>query len=87
MAWAPTNIDSEKICGQFQEKEYKGYFEYSNDASILTEWDRAHDATHRIFVGKHGEETRPAKVLKTVAYIMYDENRWEKWNIKQIWER
>ena len=86
MAYSPKNTPCDKIDGQFQEKEFKNFYEYTQDTQFLSEWDIKHGATHRIFVATLGE-TRPAVIKQTVVYVMIDEDIWEKWNIKQIWQR
>jgi len=73
-----------KTSGMFREKEFGNYFEFSDDPNIFTDWDRKHGMTHRIFVGQ-GAETRPARILKTVAYVMIDEDVCEKWNIMKTY--
>ena len=84
---APNSIDIKKVDGQFREKEFGCYFEYSN--SILSKWDKRYGATHRIFTA---DGTRAAIVKKTVAYVFTDENSdgspiIEKWYISHIWDR
>lgn len=66
------------ILGRFREKDYGLIFEYSermfNDTELFPEYP------HIIYVG-HGEQ-RYGKVLKTVAYVLVDEDKVEKWYIK-----
>jgi hypothetical protein len=85
MAFALTNTKNE-VFGEFVERDYGHVFEYT----INTDGDPAYP--HRIFVGPNGEETRMARVLKTVAYIVTDEKAdefgrtyfvEEKWQIKK----
>lgn len=66
MAFASTNTKNE-IFGEFVERDYGHVFEYT------TNTDGDPEYPHRIFVGPNGEETRMARVLKTVAYIVTDE--------------
>jgi len=87
MAYAGTKIDYQTIQGLFIEKEFGQYFEYTDNPKVFSQWDKDQGATHRVFVGGLGE-TRPIKVLKTVAYVMSgDEDQWIKWNIKHCWSR
>lgn len=83
------NIELEKIDGAFIERDHKKTFEYS--AHILSEWDREHGFDYRVFTGPLGE-TRPARILKTVAYVCIDEDFSgnpvvEKWYIRHQWNR
>ena len=68
--------------GGFINTETGAYFEY--EAGTLNDWSEKHGATHTIFL--IDDNTRPAKVLKTVAYVMIDEDAsgpvWEKWQIR-----
>jgi hypothetical protein len=89
MALSPVGTDYQDIDGMFREKECKNHFEYSN--KILSDWDKEHGFTHRIWVGPLGE-SRPATIKKTVAYVSVDidENSnpiIEKWKIKHCWRR
>lgn len=86
MAYSPSSLNYEKVSGLFIEKEFGKRFEYTNDEKIVTMWDRMNGCEFRVFVGPLGE-TRPANILKTVAYVMVDEDKVEKWNIKHEWRR
>lgn len=86
MGYSTTATQVNKIIGQFQEKEFKNFYEYTQDPQYLSPWDIEHGATHRIFVASLGD-TRPAIIKKTVAYVMVDEGVWERWDIKQVWQR
>lgn len=87
MAYAQTTIDRSKIDGLVVEKEFQNSFEVTSHRDILNDWDIAQGATHRIFVGQLGE-TKPIKLLKTVLYILQDDEiTWVKWQIKTIWKR
>lgn len=66
MAFASTNTKNE-IFGEFVERDYGHVFEYTTNTDDDPEYP------HRIFVGPNGEETRMARILKTVAYIVTDE--------------
>jgi len=88
MALTPTNVKAE-VVGSFQEKEYGHLFEY------IVNTDGDPEYPYRVFVGPNGEETRMAKILKTVAYIVTDERVdefgrtyyvEEKWQIKRHWQ-
>lgn len=86
-------IEYEKVNGCFTEKTYKKRFEYSD--AILSDWDKKHGFTHRIYVGGFRDgtiETRPAVIKKTVAIVCTDEDEHgmpvtEKWQIKHEWTR
>ena len=73
------------IFGRFDCAEYSSTFEYAErrhpDDNFAPEFP------HMVYVGPNGEETRLAKVLKTVAYVVVDEDDLgpviEKWQIKQ----
>ena len=92
MAYAAhTNLDHshnpEKfpmIIGCFNEVEYSITFEYS--LRNESHWLSKEEFPHLIYVGS--VETRYAKVLKTVAYVVIDEDEngepvTEKWHIKK----
>jgi len=86
MAMSSPQTDYQTIAGQFEEREVGNYFEYR----VNTRPDLS-DMPHEIFVGPH-EDTRFGRVLKTVAYIVVDEDDAgepvvEKWDIKSIWAR
>ena len=85
MAMSSPSVDYRTIAGQFEEREFGNYFEYraseGNPAGM----------PHEIFVGPH-EDVRFGRVLKTVAYIVVDEDEYgapviEKWDVKSIWAR
>lgn len=88
MAFAPhTNCqrpeNAPRVMGQFREADTDNFFEYTDmngHRSPFPGFD------HRVFVGPNGE-TRYARILKTVAYIVTDEAEdgtaiTEKWAIK-----
>lgn len=84
MSLAPFDVSAD---GCFTEKEFGNDFEYVELDSKDT-WDvwlMKQGCTHKIFVGCNAE-MRGCKLLKTVAYILADEdengNVWEKWYIK-----
>jgi len=90
MAYSPCSILPSALLGQFTHKETKCRFEYQ--AAPANEWLAGQDFPHQIFVGPMAEETRYAKVLKTVAYVVVDEDASgnpvvEKWPVKQEWCR
>ena len=71
-----------KMMGTFVEKECGLTHEFSNGAPC--EWSAERGATHTLHTI---DGTRPARVLKTVAYIGVDEKpdneiQWEKWDIR-----
>lgn len=73
------------VLGQFDEAEFGKSFEYAE-----RRWhcdDFAPEMPHIIYVGPH-QEARLAKVLKTVAYVVVDEDAdgqpvIEKWAIRR----
>lgn len=77
------DIGDESICGRFVEKEYGKLFEFSKNP---TESGCSSEFPHLVWVNSKNPETRYARVLKTVAYIVVDENDdglvIEKWSIK-----
>ena len=82
-------IEYSNVDGCFVEKEYKKRFEYTS--AILSDWDKEHGFNYRVFVGPLCE-TRPANILKTVAYVCVDEDAngdpvVEKWRIRHEWNR
>lgn len=88
MAFAPYTNDRRtigvdtKVLGQFREKDFDNFFEFAeNDGWMKAEYP------HKIFVQ---DGTRAAKILKTVAYVIVDEDDQgplvEKWAIKNFRE-
>lgn len=84
MSFAPNSIDQSVVIGSFQEKTYSRHFEYIKAGFPLSEGDMVFDML--IFVGPNGNETRHAKILKTVAYVIVEENEdgyiIKKWQIR-----
>jgi len=82
------NTGDGSIVGQFTEKEHGNIFEYSAVPKDKTEDFPSYE--HIVWVGPSlvsGTEYRHAKVLKTVAYVIVDEDDEgipviEKWDIK-----
>lgn len=77
-----------KVSGSFTEKTYGKSFEFRITDN---QWAIQHGYNLEIAVGPLGE-TRPAKILKTVAYVVVDEDQnglpiVEKWSIKKQWDR
>lgn len=74
----------ESIIGSFREKEHDNFFEFSKNPEVS---GYAEDYPHLVWVNSKNPETRYAKVLKTVAYVVVDENEnglvVEKWFIKE----
>jgi hypothetical protein len=68
-----------QIYGQFTESEFGHVFEYAErrwpDDTIAPE------LPHVVYV--HEGQARLAKVLKTVAFVLVDENTIERWTIKK----
>ncbi len=75
----------DNILGYFTEKNYGNDFEFKD---VDCQWLKDQGCTHEIAVGgaPHHYHYRGAKLLKTVVYVLVDENEngavWEKWNIK-----
>ena len=101
MAFAP--ITTKTVLGGFVEKEFGHNFEYvaSDHPDVFNEHARRHlpfilyssykgeQFPHEVFVGC--DQSRYARVLKTVAYVVVDEDEngpvIEKWNIRHTWQR
>lgn len=99
MAYAPYTNDyrtehQPQIFGQFREAEEKNVFEFT-ERNTDYEWRNgwlSDDFPHLVYVGEAGQSsigstTRIARVCKTVAYIVVDEDAdgnpvVEKWKIK-----
>jgi hypothetical protein len=86
MAFAPyinanRTADQGKVLGCFREKDYGLTFEYAERTDALFPADFHPEFPHVVFVGKLGE-VRLAKVLKTVAAVLENEDWIEKWQIK-----
>ena len=81
--------DGRVVIGEFQEKEFGKYFEFSVAES--DSWGATFGFPYRVAVGCLGE-TRYAKVLKTVAYVVVNQDDngdpiVEKWQIKLLWKK
>ncbi len=77
------------VLGEFQEKEFGKYFEFR--LAEPDSWGAIASFPYCIAVGCLGE-TRYAKVLKTVAYVVVDQDSngdpiVEKWSIKLLWKQ
>lgn len=92
MAFAPhtndrRNIDVDPvILGQFREKDSDNLFEFAQRRPGVDHGAFAPGFPHLIYVGQNGE-TRVGRVLKTVAYVVVDEDSRgdpviEKWQVK-----
>lgn len=80
---------TEKPIGNFIEKQYGNNFEYSfNDEQDNYSIGMSKDYPHRVWVGDFcGHGWRYARVLKTIAYVVTDEDDdgslvVQKWNLK-----
>jgi hypothetical protein len=84
MAFAPNTV---KPIGGFVEKDYGKFFHFSEND---TNHEFGSEYPHLIWVGPdYYEEPRYARVLKTVAYVVTDEDEFgypvvEKWDIKNF---
>lgn len=93
MAFAPhTNEDAHLplLLGCFTEKEYGNLFEYAERPADDRGGWMIEEFPHLVYVGGHGigDRTRVARVLKTVAHVVTDEDAREDavvqvWGIKQ----
>jgi len=87
MAYSPANFPYTQLRGHFQEHDHKQWFDYA-----LAE-ENPFNMPHMVFVGGFdGSQTRYANVLKTVAYVVTDEDEngkpvIEKWHIKHQWRK
>ena len=96
----PINHTTDYEKGWFQEKSGKRYFEFHSietlpyDCDLWLEWGEKMEATHVVRVSDTKVGSLPgrmspfrfARVLKTVAYILSDEDEngnavWQKWSI------
>ena len=81
--------DHSKSVGEFKEKEFGKYFEYR--MAEPESWGATFGFPFQVAVGPLGE-TRYAKIFKTVAYIVVDQDDngapvIEKWQIKRLWQK
>lgn len=89
MSYAPA--DFRGIDGSFTNAETNLPFDFVSvpvKEQIVVEINgKLQFAKHKIFVGPNGCETRYAVILKTVAYVVVDENEsgWvvERWNTRR----
>ena len=86
------DIGDGSILGCFREKEFDNFFEFSEAPKNKTYSIAFPEFKHLVWVGPSlvsGTEFRHAKVLKTVAYVIVDEDFEgnpviEKWSIKNF---
>lgn len=76
------HVDVENMLGDFQERDFGNWFSYATSGNP---WGIAHGFPHEIYTA---DGFRPAKVLKTVAYVVVDElangePEVEKWYLKR----
>jgi len=72
------------ILGCFREKDFDQFFEFSKNL-CENEWDQKmfdEGYEHLVWVNSRNPSPRYAKVLKTRAYVMVDEDVVEKWYFK-----
>ena len=87
MAMPPLGTDWAGIRGEFKHRETGKFFAFRDagerDMALI-------ESPHQVFVGPDSE-TRYARVLKTVAYVVVDENDEglviEKWPVRELWRR
>lgn len=89
MAYASTKVSYSTIAGLFYNKETDKGFEYRAAEHVMFD-----EYPHEIFVGPGNgyDMVRYGRVLKTVAYVVVDEDEFgnpvvEKWDIKSNWAR
>ncbi len=74
-----------RILGSFTEKAHGLFFEFAERLASENQW-MINDYPHSVYVG-HGQ-SRIGRVLKTVAYVVVDEDDTgpvvEKWHTKQF---
>jgi len=88
MAFAASGMS---VTGCFNHKETGRPFEFAKVLDVFTVTEKTgkvHLFPHVVYVGPEGKETRMARVLKTVAYVIVDETAdgkmvVEKWPIKR----
>jgi hypothetical protein len=87
MAFAGLNLP---VTGYFVHKETGRPFQFVNALDVLQVFvkGKIHSFPQEVYVGPEGKETRYARVLKTVAYVVVDETDdgklvVEKWPIKK----
>lgn len=87
MAYAPLHADSREILGQFTEVDNGCVFEFSRNSFEAGFPYTEANWPHVVWVGPEGQSRRFARVLKTVVYVVVDEDMdgpvVEKWNIKR----
>ena len=89
MAICPIGFDWDTLRGEFKHTETRKWFQFfDSDRADLLGWE---NFPHEIFVGPDGD-TRMARVLKTVAYVIVDEAAdgspvVEKWPLRSDWVR
>jgi hypothetical protein len=81
--------DKTGVVGEFQEKEFKQHFEFKQTEP--DSWGDLFGFPYRVAVGPLGE-TRYAKISKTVAYVVVDQDDngdpvLEKWQINLLWKK
>ena len=89
MACPPIGYDWDTLKGEFRHTETRKEFHYfESDRAERLGWE---DYPHEVFVGPD-QDTRMARVLKTVAYVITDEAAdgspiVEKWPVRHNWRR
>lgn len=93
MSFAPMSVSFShgdgSIIGSFYEKSCGNFFEYASNPAADS-WVDANEYPHRVFVKENPVNDsgwRYARVLKTVAYVVVDEDDYgrpvvEKWKLK-----
>jgi len=90
MAFAPLetyfNTGDGSVRGGFYEKDFGLFFEFSKNL-CKDEWSQKmfdEGYEHLVWVNSRDPSPRYAKVLKTRAYVMVDEDVVEKWYFKSM---
>jgi hypothetical protein len=87
MALSPASFPMDEVVGEFLNKDTSCYFDFKkNTTGVFPEYP------YEVFVGPNAESTRLARISKTVAYVVVDEDECgnpveEKWRIKLNWSR
>lgn len=79
--------DHQELVGIFTHAETGKEFEYRKNKNEC-QWEPANAYEFEVFVGPDGESLRFARILKTVAYVVVDQDDGgnpieERWPIKQ----
>ena len=90
MGYFKEEFKDNAVLGQIQEKEFGNYFEYRLNRGNTVQGTYGADRGFPYEIAIPDGSVRFAKILKTVAYIIVDEDEYgdpvvEKWSIRN-WE-